>query len=222
MKRGNIFYGEIYIQTTKRVLDFFLAFVLLIVFMPINLLVSVLIKLTSEGPVFADTPKRVGINGKQFKMYKFRSMIRNAHTLLREDPKLKVLYEEYKKSSYKLYNDPRITLVGRFIRKYSLDEVPQFMNVLRGEMSVVGPRAYYPDEIKEQLKQHPGTESCLKTVLRARPGITGFWQVYGRSEVHFDKRIRMDAEYVEKASLWYDLKIILKTPWAMLSAKGAI
>jgi len=222
MQRGNLFYGEIYARTTKRAMDMLLGAILVIFFLPICMVVAILIKLDSAGPVFADTPERVGRDGKLFKMLKFRSMIKNAHQLLRSDPKLKELYQEYKKSSYKLYNDPRVTKVGKFIRKYSLDEVPQFLNVLRGEMSLVGPRAYYPDEIREQLKKHPGAKTSLSTAIRVKPGITGFWQVYGRSEVHFDKRIKMDAEYVQKISLWYDIKIIVKTPYAMISGKGAV
>jgi len=222
MQRGNLFYGEVYARTTKRLMDMILGALLVILFLPVCLVVAILIKLDSEGPVFADTPERVGRDGKLFKMLKFRSMIKNAHQLLRSDPKLKELYQEYKKSSYKLYNDPRVTKVGKFIRKYSLDEVPQFLNVLRGEMSLVGPRAYYPDEIRDQLRKHPGAKTSLSTAIRVKPGITGFWQVFGRSEVHFDKRIKMDAEYVQKISLWYDIKIIVKTPYAMISGKGAV
>ena len=206
----------------KRILDFIAALFLLILFSPVMLAVAIAIKLDSAGPIFADTPPRVGRNGKLFKMYKFRSMIVNAHKLLHEDPRFKKMYEEYKKSSYKLYNDPRITRVGGFIRKHSLDEVPQFINVLKGEMSLVGPRAYYPDEIEEQLKKFPSARSYMDQVLSVRPGITGYWQVYGRSEVHFDERIKMDAQYVKTISLWYDIKIILRTPWAMISGKGAI
>lgn len=222
MIKGNLFYGEVYARTTKRWMDIVLVFLLLLFFTPICLLVAVLIKLDSSGPVFADTPERVGCDGKPFKMFKFRSMIKNAHQMLREDPKFKELYLEYKKSSYKLYHDPRVTRVGKFIRKYSLDEVPQFLNVLRGDMSLVGPRAYYPDEINEQLKKHPVARQSLATAIKVKPGITGYWQVYGRSEVHFDKRIKMDAEYVKNISLWYDIRIIVKTPYAMLSGKGAV
>ena len=148
-------------------------------------------------------------------------MVKNAHELLREDPKFAKLYHDYKMGSYKLINDPRITKVGKFIRKHSLDEVPQFINVFRGEMSIVGPRAYYPDEIKEQQQNYPQTKEAVKIVLSIKPGLTGFWQVSGRSEIHFDKRIQMDAEYVKKRSIIYDLKIIAKTPWAMVSGKGA-
>jgi len=222
MPRGNLFYGEIYANISKRVVDVLMGILLALFFLPICLVVALIIKLDSPGPIFADTPSRVGKNGRKFKMFKFRSMIKNAHQLLRQDPKFKQLYQEYKRSSYKLYNDPRVTNFGKFIRKYSLDEVPQFLNVIKGDMSLVGPRAYYPDEIRDQLKKHPSAKQSLDTAIKVKPGITGFWQVYGRSEVHFDKRIKMDAEYVKNISLWYDIKIIIKTPYAMISGKGAV
>jgi lipopolysaccharide/colanic/teichoic acid biosynthesis glycosyltransferase len=149
-------------------------------------------------------------------------MIQNAHMILRNDPALKTLYEQYKKNSYKLKEDPRVTVVGKFMRKHSLDEIPQLFNVLKGEMSIVGPRAYYPDELQNQQKKYPKTRSLVKRVLSIKPGITGYWQVSGRSEVNFDKRIAMDAVYVEKRSVWYDIKILLKTPLAMITGKGAV
>jgi lipopolysaccharide/colanic/teichoic acid biosynthesis glycosyltransferase len=149
-------------------------------------------------------------------------MVENAHELLRENPKFKELYKDYKKGSYKLKDDPRITGVGHFIRKHSLDEVPQFFNILKGEMSLVGPRAYYPDELRDQQLRYPQTRESVKIVLSVRPGVTGYWQVSGRSEINFDKRIQMDAEYVKKRSIMYDLKIILRTPGAMVSGKGAL
>lgn len=222
MPKGNLLYGEVYSKTLKRLIDLVFGSLLLVLFLPVNLLVVVLIKLDSDGPIFADTPGRVGRGGDIFTMFKFRSMIKNAHLILREDPNFRKLYEEYKNSSYKLIHDPRVTTVGRFIRKYSLDEVPQFINVLKGDMSLVGPRAYYKDEIEEQLRKFPEAKEPLKTVLKIRPGITGYWQVYGRSQVHFDRRICMDAEYVKKISLWYDIKIILRTPFVMISGKGAV
>jgi lipopolysaccharide/colanic/teichoic acid biosynthesis glycosyltransferase len=149
-------------------------------------------------------------------------MVMNAHEKLRHDPKLAKLYGEYKRNSYKLRTDPRVTRVGRFIRKHSLDEIPQLLNVLLGEMSLVGPRPYYPDELIEQQRKYPHTRNLVKIVLSAKPGITGQWQVSGRSEVNFDKRIKMDADYVQKRSLLLDISILLKSPWAMISGKGAV
>lgn len=206
----------------KRVLDVVFSTILLLIFSPIILIVIIAIKISSSGPILADTPNRVGKNGKLFKMYKFRSMVQNAHEILRENPQFAELFEDYKKGSYKLKNDPRITSIGKIIRKYSLDEVPQLVNILQGDMSLVGPRAYYSDELREQQKKYPSTKESVKVVLSVKPGLTGFWQVSGRSQINFDKRITMDADYVHKRSILYDLFIILKTPWAMLSGKGAL
>ena len=206
----------------KRVLDIIVALISIVIFLPVVIIFAILIMLDSEGPIFADTPKRVGRNGTLFRMFKFRSMVRNAHELLITDPEFKKLYEQYKKGGYKLRGDPRITRVGKFIRKYSIDEIPQFLNVLRGEMSIVGPRAYYPDEIRDQQKEYPHTQDAVKIVLSVKPGITGVWQVSGRSGINFDKRITLDAEYAKRKSIDYDLYIILKTPFAMLSGKGAM
>lgn len=218
----NPFVGETYEKYLKRVLDVFLAAILLILFSPICFLTALAIKLNSKGSFLADVPERIGQNKKRFKMYKFRSMITNAHTLLRTDPRFRTLYEEYRKGSYKLKKDPRITVVGKFIRKHSIDEIPQFLNVIKGEMSVVGPRAYYPDELEEQQKKYRHTKDLVRKVLSVRPGITGLWQVSGRSEINFDERIVLDAEYVNNISLWNDLKIIGKTPLIMVTGKGAI
>lgn len=209
-------------EVAKRVIDIGFSLFVFMLFLPIVLLVVVAIKYASKGPMLADTPERVGRYGKRFKMYKFRSMIPNAHEILRENPKFAKLFEAYKKGSYKLKDDPRITLVGGFIRRHSLDELPQLVNVIKGEMSLVGPRAYYPDELREQQKKYPKTKDAVKIVLSVKPGITGFWQVSGRSEINFDKRIVMDAEYVRRRSILYDLWIIAKTPWAMISGKGAL
>lgn len=206
----------------KRTIDILGSILLLILFTPINLLTAVGIWFDSEGPIFADVPERIGEKGKKFKMYKFRSMIVNAHHMLRTDPKFYKLYDQYKKGSYKLKKDPRITKVGKFIRKHSIDEIPQLINVLRGEMSLVGPRAYYADELENQQKKFPKTRKLVTRVLSVKPGITGLWQVSGRSEINFDKRIAMDAAYVNNMSLWLDLKIILKTPLVMLSGQGAV
>lgn len=217
-----IFTGDTYDTIIKRGLDIVGSIFLILLFSPFGILIAFYIKTGSPGPIFADTPQRVGKNGILFKMYKFRSMVANAHTILRKDPKMRHLYEQYKKNSYKLQKDPRVTSFGKFLRKHSLDEIPQLLNVLFGDMSLVGPRAYYPDELVDQQRKYPNTKKLVKRVLSIKPGITGYWQVSGRSQVNFDKRIAMDADYVNRRSLWYDIKILLKTPWAMISGKGAV
>ena len=213
---------SIYYLAVKRAMDIIFSILLIIFFLPFIIVIAIAIKLDSKGPILADTPRRVGRNGKLFKMYKFRSMVENAHEILRDNPKYSNLYSVYKKGSYKLKDDPRITKVGHFIRKHSLDEIPQALNILKGEMSLVGPRAYYPDELQEQQKKYPHTIDSVKVVLSVNPGVTGYWQVSGRSEINFDKRIQMDAMYVKKRSILYDIWIIIKTPWAMVTGRGAL
>ncbi len=211
-----------FFEVTKRLMDLVGSIALLILFSPILLITVIIIKLTSKGPVFADTPKRVGMNGKPFYAYKFRSMIVNAYQLLQTDPRFKKAYEEQQKGgNYKIMNDPRVTSIGRLIRKHSIDEIPQLLNVLKGEMSIVGPRPYYPEELEKQFNKYPDKKPLLKDVLSVRPGITGFWQVSGRSEVAFDKRIEMDAYYARKRSILLDILVLIKTPWVMLVGKGA-
>src|SRR3989344_7000822 len=138
----------------KRVIDIIGATIGIIIFSPILFLTMIFIRFNSKGPVLAPTPMRVGKDGKLFYMFKFRSMYENAHDMLHNDPRFKDLLARYKKNSYKLSvgEDPRITGVGKFIRKTSLDELPQFINIIKGEMSLVGPRAYYPFELEEQQK----------------------------------------------------------------------
>lgn len=213
-------------DTIKRTIDILLSVILIILFSPIMAAAVIVIVITSPGPVLVErtnkTAQRVGKNGKIFYHYKFRSMIPNAYHLLKTDPKFKKLYEEYKRSSFKLHADPRVTKFGKFIRKYSIDEMPQLFNVLKGEMSLVGPRPYFVDELKEQQQRHPGTSKFVRETLNVKPGITGFWQVSGRSMVNFDRRIEMDAYYAKKRSFLFDLFIIFKTPFVMISGKGAV
>lgn len=203
----------------KRVLDIIGAVLAIIILSPLFLLVAIIIKFDSPGPILADTPDRVGKDGKLFRMYKFRSMVQNAQEVLTRNSKL---LEEYKKNSYKILDDPRITKVGKVIRRFSIDEFPQFFNILKGEMSLVGPRAYYPFELEEQQIKYPKSRKFVKIILSGRPGVTGIWQVSGRSNINFDKRVEMDAGYVKKKLLLYDLWIMLKTIPAILSGKGAI
>lgn len=215
-----------FFEFAKRTIDVLGGIFLILLFSPLMLVAVIAIKLTSPGPILVErtnrTAQRVGKNGKLFYHYKFRSMMVDAYNLLRTDPKFKKLYEEYKRSSFKLYKDPRITKVGKFIRKYSIDEMPQLFNVLKGEMSIIGPRPYFVEELDEQQSKYPHTKKFVKQTLTVKPGITGYWQVSGRSEVHFDKRIEMDAYYAKKKSLLFDVMIALKTPWAMISGKGTV
>ncbi len=210
-------------QVLKRIIDIAGALIIGIIFLPFLVIIALLIKLHDGGPIFADIPPRVGKNGQKFHLYKFRSMIENAHNILREDPQYADLYEEYKKNSYKLSvdADPRITPIGKFIRKHSLDEFPQILNVLKGEMSLIGPRAYYPDELEAQPKKFPHVQELIKEVLSVKPGVTGLWQVSGRNDIDFDERIKLDACYANKKSLLFDLWILIKTPWVVITGKGA-
>ncbi len=149
-------------------------------------------------------------------------MLVGADVLEKTDPRYRISYIQKRTSgSYKPTHDPRITPFGKFIRKHSIDEIPQLINVLVGDMSLIGPRPYLREELEEQQEKFPGSEEFVKETLTVKPGITGFWQVSGRSEVDFDKRIQMDAYYAKKKSLLLDILIALKTPWIMITGKGA-
>lgn len=206
---------------SKRMLDITGSLLGLVILSLLFLAVSLAIRLDSAGPVFADIPKRVGKKGKLFRMYKFRSMVEGAQEMLNNNPDL---LKKYKQHSYKLPidEDPRITAVGKFIRKTSIDELPQLINILKGEMSLVGPRAYYPFELDEQQVKHPHSRRYVKIILSGKPGLTGLWQVSGRSEINFDQRVKMDASYIQRRSILYDLWILLKTIPAVLSGRGAV
>ena len=152
-------------------------------------------------------------------MFKFRSMFPNAQDWLTQHPEL---YLKYQENGYKLDPDPRLIKGGKILRQLSFDELPQFFNVLKGDMSLVGPRAYFAHELKEQLSRYPQTEPAINATLTTKPGITGVWQISGRSGIGFEERIRMDANYAQEKSLLYDLIVILKTPYAALTRRGAI
>jgi len=213
--------------TVKRAMDIFLSIFLILLFSPIMLIATIIIKITSPGPALVEPRnkhmKRLGKNGKVFRLYKFRSMPIKSDILERTFPEYRVAYEEkHSNGNYKPTNDPRITPFGKIIRRYSIDEMPQLLNVLKGDMSLVGPRPYLREELDEQQSKFPGTEPYVAEMLTVKPGITGFWQVTGRSEVNFDKRVRMDAEYARRKSLLMDFFIIFKTPIAMISGVGAV
>lgn len=206
-------------NSLKRILDIIGGIVGLVLFSPVILITAIFIKLVSHhGPIFADTPKRVGQNGVEFRMYKFRTMIPNAHQFLLDNPEL---YEKYKKNNFKLDPDPRWLPGANFIRKFSIDELPQFINILIGNMSLVGPRAYYPFELRDQQEIYPETAPHIQEVQSVKPGLTGLWQVSGRSGVSFPDRIKMDSYYSRKRSIVYDMWLLIKTPVALLSGRGA-
>jgi exopolysaccharide production protein ExoY len=200
-------------QEIKRLMDIFLAIFLAVLFFPIWVIAPLLILIESGPPIFY-RHKRVGKHGKEFWLYKFRSMVIDADKVLLYN---KRLLAEFKNGDWKLENDPRITKLGRILRNLTVDEFPQLLNVLKGEMSIVGPRAYLEKEIKEQTRKYPSTKKLIKTILSVKPGITGVWQTSGRNIVPFAQRAKMDYDYAKKLSFWQDLKIIFKTPKAMIS-----
>lgn len=200
----------------KRSFDIIAALFLAVLFLPFWLMIPILIKLDSSGPVLF-MQSRVGKKGKIFKIFKFRSMVPNADELLWKDPQYKKLREEFTRLDWKLEDDPRVTRIGRYLRRLSIDEFPQVFNVLKGEMSIVGPRAYRERELKVQQKKYPHSKKLIKQALAVKPGITGLWQVSGRNDVPFDNRVEIDAEYAGRKSLLEDLWILLRTPKAMLS-----
>jgi undecaprenyl-phosphate galactose phosphotransferase len=201
-------------QFQKRALDLLVVTGLFVLFLPIWIIVPILIYIDSGWPVIF-RHKRVGKDGKEFYLYKFRSMVHNADEILHKQDKK--LLEEFKKGDWKLANDPRITKLGKVLRSLTIDEFPQLYNVLRGEMSMVGPRAYLKKELEEQVKKYPETKQNVAAILTMKPGITGPWQTSGRNEVPFVVRAQMDADYGKKRSLWNDFLILLKTPQAMIS-----
>jgi len=201
----------------KRCLDILSSIFLLILFSPILLTSIICIKITSPGPVFF-RQKRVTQGDKEFWMYKFRSMYTGDN-----DKRLKENYPElwkkYKDAGWKLpmSEDPRITPIGKIIRATSIDEFPQLINVLKGEMSLIGPRAYREEELQEYEKKYPSTKKYIKDIRSAKPGITGLWQTSGRNELNFEQRAKLDSKYIRHQSVLNELIILLKTPMSMIS-----
>jgi exopolysaccharide biosynthesis polyprenyl glycosylphosphotransferase len=200
----------------KRVIDVVGAGIGLIFFSLLMLATGVMIKLTSPGPVIFKQ-ERIGLLGKNFTFLKFRSMYVNGNSALHRDYTRKFIKRTVQEDDhiYKMKDDPRITPVGRVLRKTSLDELPQLVNVLKGEMSLVGPRPPIDYEVERYDRWH------RRRVLDVKPGITGLWQINGRSQTTFDEMVRLDLKYVREWSLWLDFKILLQTPLAVLSCRGA-
>ncbi len=190
----------------KRLLDILCSFLLLVISIPLFFIIAILIKRDSKGPVFF-LQKRCGRNRKEFFMYKFRTMVKDAETLK------KGLRNEMDGPMFKLKNDPRITRIGGILRKLSLDELPQLLNVLKGEMSLVGPRPLADEEMV-------GDDIWREIRLSVRPGMTGLWQIMGRDSGKFSDWITYDTEYVQKRSLFMDIKILFLTITTVLCNKG--
>ena len=201
-------------KVVKRVFDIVFSLIGLILLSPVFLIISVIIKLDSKGPAFY-VQKRIGLNGKLFKIYKLRTMVVGADKKLRkylkENPEASKEYGKYKK----LNEDPRTTSIGVFLRKTSLDELPQLINILKGEMSIVGPRPYL-------LKEKKDMGEFFEPIVTCKPGLTCIWQVSGRSNLSFEQRLNLDMEYLKKRSIRLDLVLILKTFTKILKSEGAV
>ena len=194
----------------KRFLDIFLSLIGLVLLSPFFLIIAIIIKLDSKGPVFF-VHSRIGEKGKPIGIYKFRTMVENAEELV------KIFSEEQKKEfeeSYKLQDDPRVTRIGKFLRKTSLDELPQILNILKGELSIIGPRPV----IEEELEKY---EENKEKFLSVKPGLTGYWAANGRSDTSYEERIQMELYYVDHISLKLDIQIFFKTIIVVLKKEGA-
>jgi len=200
--------GLIY-NILKRLIDILGSLIGLIILSPLLFIIAILIKVESKGPIIF-SQKRVGLNKKEFKMYKLRSMVCNAEEL---KDKLKDK-NEMSGPMFKIKDDPRITKIGKFIRKTSIDELPQLINVLKGDMSLVGPRPSLPNEVKE-------FEPWMLKRFEVKPGLTCYWQVMGRNAIDFENWMKLDIEYVNERSFWLDIKLILKTFFVLFGDDNA-
>lgn len=200
--------GQAYL-VAKRSMDLFLVVITMPLWLPLNGIVALIIRLTSPGAPAMFKQLRTGKGGRRFYMYKFRTMVPNAEELKSQYAHL----NELQWPDFKITNDPRVTRVGKFLRKTSLDEIPQFFNILKGEMSLVGPRP---------TSFGPETYELWQTSrLDVMPGLTGLWQIMGRAQLEFDDRLRLDIAYIERASLWLDINILLRTVLAVFQSRGA-
>ncbi len=202
-------------KTFKRGIDIIGSLVGIIILIPLTIIIYIANLLSKDNGTIFYCQERIGQDGKIFKMYKYRSMVIGAdeklEKYLKENEIAKEEYRQYKK----LKNDPRITKIGKFLRKTSLDEFPQFINVLKNEMSLVGPRPYLPRE-KEEMGEY------YKYIIKSKPGLTGFWQIYGRSKVTFTERLNMDYKYSNNQNLKYDTKLLMKTFVNVIKKEGAL
>lgn len=203
-------------EPTKRLIDIVASLVLAVLFLPIWIIIPILILLDSKGPAFYEQ-ERIGKNRKIFNLYKFRTMKHGADKFWSGKSKLS---NKARQSGWKLEiaDDPRITRLGKFLRQTSIDEMPQVFNILKGDMSLVGPRPIREIEVKDALSRYgKNTKRHIDTSLTVKPGLTGPWQISGRNDISWDNRVKMDAAYAKRQSILEDLTIIIKTPLAMIS-----
>jgi lipopolysaccharide/colanic/teichoic acid biosynthesis glycosyltransferase len=193
----------------KTTMDYVLTLGSLIFFLPLMLIIGMAIKLDSPGPVIYRR-KVLGLHGKTFDAFKFRTMLPNADKILEQNPELKRAFE----SNFKLKDDPRVTRVGKILRALSLDELPQLFNVLRGEMSLIGPRMITTEE-------HARYGKWGLNLLTVKPALTGLWQISGRSDISYEERIKIDMSYIRNYSIWLDLFILWQTPIQIIRSRGA-
>lgn len=197
----------------KRLFDIVGSIVALVLHLPMIVISSILIFLWDRKTLWADYPDRVGMDGKPFKMYKFRSMIVGAHEMIQFDPKYRKVRSEWVvQEKLPISKDPRITPIGKIIRRMDIDEIPQFFNVIKGDMSIVGPRPYFVEQLKKYIKKYPTVGKRFDIIKTVRPGITGLWQVEGRNRNSIEKRFELEEEYVNNMSFKNDLLILFKTP----------
>lgn len=211
--KSSISFGRKLYFFQKRLFDIIMSIIGLVFLLPVFILIIIAIKLDSKGPAIF-VQERIGKNGKLFKFYKFRSMVENADDVLFEMLKHDTEESKEYKINKKIECDPRVTRVGKFIRKYSLDELPQLFNILKGDMSFIGNRPYLEREI-------PDMGDYYKDIIKSKPGLTGLWQVNGRSNTTFETRLKLEKKYSEEMCFLLDLKIFIKTFGVVLKTSGA-
>ena len=210
IKLADLSENAFFYHLMKRALDIVLSLLGLIVLSPVFLVIAICIKLESKGPVFY-LHSRVGKNGTPLKLYKFRSMYLNADQMIKDfTPEQMAEWKE----NFKLKNDPRITRIGKFLRRSSLDELPQLLNILQGNLTIVGPRPV----VKEELEKYGELQDYFLSVT---PGLTGYWQAYSRSDCSYEERMKMELHYIANANLLWDIRIMFKTVSAVLKCRGA-
>lgn len=209
-------------KIVKRFFDIVISFLLLIILLPMFVVIALLIYSQDKEYIFVKNPKRIGLGGKEFFMFKFRTMIPNAYDELQNNPKYADLKKKWLNNSGKIKVDETqmVTKIGRILKKTDMDELPQLINVLKGDMSLIGPRPPYKYELERHFEKYPNDRELVKHIQKIRPGMTGIWQVSGRNDIQMHKRLEMEVNYSMNLNIFMDIKILFKTPNAVLTRKG--